>query len=122
MDTKKILLIEDDDLLSELYYDLLIKEGYSVTLARDGLKGLDKMKQGGWDLVLSDMILPGLSGLQIVKNALQDSQSKPYKHLVFMTNMYNDSQEKEALSLGEAYLVKVQLNPDTFLQEVKKHL
>jgi CheY-like chemotaxis protein len=122
MENKKILLIEDDDFLRELYMDLLTKEGYSVEQAPDGIKGLEKVKKGGWDLVLVDMIMPGMSGLELVKSIANESQVKPYKHLVFLTNLYNDDQKNEALSLGEAYLVKIQLTPDTFLQEVKKYL
>lgn len=122
MDKKKILLIEDDDFLRELYIDLLTGEGYSVESAQDGTRGLEKIKRGGWDLVLVDMILPGMSGLELVKSTATNASIKLYKHLVFLTNMYNDSQEKEALTMADAYLVKILLTPDTFIKEVKKYI
>jgi CheY-like chemotaxis protein len=123
MDQKKILLIEDDDFLRELYLDILTREGYSVEFAEDGTHGLEKFKKGGWDLILSDMVLPEMSGLEIARTALKEvTDRKLYNHLVFMTNMYNDAQEKEALTIGEAYMIKIQLTPDTFLNEVKKHI
>lgn len=122
MENKKILLIEDDEFLRQLYTDILISGGYTVTSAADGNKGLEKLLGGGWDLVLLDMILPGMSGLELAKHALTSQQAKPFKHLVFLTNMYSDDQQKEAMALGDAYLIKIQLTPENFLEQVKKFL
>lgn len=66
MNNKRILLVEDDALLQKLYSDLLTGEQFFVETASDGLTAYEKMKQGGWDLVLLDILLPELDGIEIV--------------------------------------------------------
>jgi DNA-binding response OmpR family regulator len=61
----KILLIEDDPLVSRLYIRTLSIEGYSVDLAVDGQVGLEKLLAGGYDLVLLDIMLPKKDGMEI---------------------------------------------------------
>jgi len=122
MEKKKILLIEDDESLRELYEELLKNAGYQIDSAEDGTIGLNKLQLGGWDLVLSDMILPGISGLELIRRAKKESSIPPAKKIVFLSNMYTEDQEKEALELGDGYWVKVQLTPENFLDNVKKYL
>src|SRR3990167_3844125 len=115
---KKILIIEDDQFLRDFYQELLIAEGYQVEVAPDGEIALAKLSQGGWDLVLLDIMLPKKDGLQI----LQDIKDRPpacaVGPIVVLTNLGHDTVINKAFVLGAGgYLIKSALNPDEVLKE-----
>lgn len=122
MQPAKILVVEDDLLLRELYTDTLKDEGYNVDCAADGEEGLSKIKTGGWDLVLLDIILPKLDGLEIMRRVKSDDGQKPSKSIVFLTNLDKDEEIKEALMLGDGYLIKSQITPGDLSDEIKLYL
>ena len=121
MNPAKILIVEDDQLLRDLYVENLKGEGYIVDTAVDGEEGLLKIK-GGWDLVLLDIILPKIDGLEVMRQfkKLNTSLKKPI--ILFLTNLDKDSEIKEALNLGDGYLIKSQLTPDDLLREIRSYL
>lgn len=119
---KKILVAEDDEFLRELYSDILRTEGYQVTSAVDGEDALQKFSQGGWDLVLMDIIMPKLSGLDVVKKASENPQAKFAKSIVFLTNLDKGEEIKEALMHGNGYLIKSQITPGDLVKEVQLYL
>ena len=122
-DLQKILVIEDDQFLRELYEELLKGEGYEVDLAEDGEKGLNKFLDGGYDLVLLDIMLPKVDGLEILRKAQDNKPKKENGSIVLLTNLGQDSIIKEGFSLGASgYLVKSAMNPDQVLNEVKVFL
>lgn len=120
---KKILIAEDDELLRELYSEVLKSEGYDITTAIDGEDALQKFIQGGWDLVLLDIIMPKLSGLDVVKKSKEQPQPlAPNKCVVFLTNLDKGEEIKEALLLGNGYLIKSQITPGDLVKEAKLYL
>lgn len=120
---KKILVAEDDEFLRELYADILKTEGFSVETAVDGEDALQKFTQGGWDLVLLDIIMPKLSGLDVIKKAKEmPSPQNPNKSVVFLTNLDKGEEIKEALLLGNGYLIKSQITPGDLVKEVNLYL
>ncbi|MCL4386992.1 response regulator [Patescibacteria group bacterium] len=119
---KKILVVEDDLYLRELYQEILTKAGYMVETAADGEEGFNKVKKGGWDLVLMDIILPKMNGLEILRKAKTEIIENPNKAIVFLTNLDNPDQMKEALLLGDAYLIKSQVTPGNLLDAIKKYI
>lgn len=124
-ETKKILVVEDDTFLREIYTEILTKNGYIVEAAEDGQKGYDKIIKGDWDLVLLDIIMPIMSGVDVMKKLQSEpnfDSSKYYKKLVFLTNLDNDAEIKEALKFSDGYLIKSQLTPGDVLSEVKLYL
>lgn len=123
MNPAKILVVEDDALLREVYVETLTGQGYSVETAVDGKEGLLKMQSGGWDLVLLDIILPEINGIDIMKRLKNtQSMSTPNKKVIFLTNIDTAGVFKEALSLGNGYLIKSQLTPGDLIREVKLYL
>ena len=68
--TKKsrILVVEDETFLRDLYVEILADEGYEVDTAADGAEGLKKIQMGGYDLILLDIVLPKMDGIEILKN------------------------------------------------------
>lgn len=120
---QKILVVEDDEFLRELYDELLKGENYVVTLAVDGEEGLNLMSEGGYDLVLLDIMLPKMDGLEILRH-IRDKQPKLKNGpVVLLTNLGQDSIIKEGFALGASgYLIKSAMNPDQVLSEVKVFL
>ena len=120
---KKILIAEDDQLLREMYSDVLKAEGYTVEVAIDGEEAFSKISQGGWDLVLLDIIMPKLSGLDVMRKVTQTQQATPLsKSIVFLTNLDKGEEIKQALLLGNGYLIKSQITPGDLVNEVKLYL
>lgn len=118
----RILIVEDDDFLREVYVETLTDEGYTIDMAIDGEEGMQKIKQGGYDLVLLDIILPKIDGLNVVKKIRNEGLQPNNKRLVFLTNLDKDEEIKEALALGDGYLIKSQLTPGDLIREVKLFL
>lgn len=119
---KKILICEDDQLLREMYSDVLSAEGYNVTVAIDGEDAYQKISQGGWDLVLLDIIMPKLSGLDVMKKISTTPPANPNKSIIFLTNLDKGEEIKQALLLGNGYLIKSQITPGDLVNEVKLYL
>ena len=120
---QKILVVEDDQFLRELYDELLKEEGYEITLAEDGEKGLAQIQKGGFDLVLLDIMLPKIDGLEILRRVKNKPPEKQNGSTVLLTNLGQDSIIKEGFSLGASgYLIKSAMNPDQVLSEVKVFL
>lgn len=123
MDSKaRILVVEDDDFLREVYVETLTDEGYTIDSAIDGEEGMQKIIIGGYDLVLLDIIMPKMNGLQVVKKIKSDGLRPNNKKLIFLTNLDKDEEIKEALALGDGYLIKSQLTPGDLIREVKLNL
>ena len=62
-----ILVIEDDSSIQELIVEFLSSEGYHVESANDGLEGIQKFKQGNYDLIILDIMMPNLDGYSVCK-------------------------------------------------------
>ena len=120
---KRILIIDDDLYLRDLYEEVLKNAGYEVDTAIDGEEGIEKIKQDGYDLILLDMMLPKIDGLGILT---QLSQTQPHPKngpIILLTNLGHEPVLQEALQKGAvAYLIKADITPDQLLNEVKKHL
>mgnify|MGYP001572942379 FL=1 len=122
MNGEKILIVEDDLFLRELYIDTLKGEGYAVEEAADGEEALSKIKLGGYDLVLLDIILPKIDGLTIMRRIKSAPPQNPNKCVIFLTNLDKNEEIKEAMQLGNGYLIKSQITPGALIEKVKGFL
>jgi CheY-like chemotaxis protein len=122
MEENKILVVEDDLFLRELYADILSGEGYKVETAQDGAEALGKMKTGGYNLVLLDIIMPKMDGISVMKQMQETPPQIPNKCVVFLTNLDKDEEIKTALQLGNGYLIKSQITPGSLIDQVKIYL
>ncbi|OGY23826.1 MAG: hypothetical protein A2Y57_03580 [Candidatus Woykebacteria bacterium RBG_13_40_7b] len=119
----RILIVEDDQFLRDLYKELLVEEGYEIDLAEDGEVGLAKVLEGGYDLVLLDIMLPKKDGLDILRESRQKKPAKENGPVVLLTNLGQEQIIKEGFTLGASgYLIKSSLTPDQVLHEVKVFL
>lgn len=119
----RILVVEDDQFLRDLYNELLTEEGYTVELAGDGEEGHMKASAGGFDLVLLDIMLPKIDGLEVLRR-LKNTPPKVHNGpVVLLTNLGQDAIIKEGFSLGATgYIIKSAMTPDQVLNEVKVFL
>lgn len=118
----KILVVEDDAFLREIYTEILTQDKHVVEVAEDGEVGFNKMKQGGYDLVLLDLILPKMNGIDIMNKLKTDAPLTPNKCVVCLTNQDREENIKQALQMGDGYLIKSQITPGDLLKEVKLYL
>lgn len=121
---QKILVVDDDPTLRELYDEVLKTAGYSVEFAVDGVEGLQKIRTGGYDLVLLDVMMPRLDGLGLLTK-LQTETPKPAKPpvIIVWTNLSHDPAIKEALRKGATnVLIKADLAPNQVVAMVQKYL
>lgn len=118
MDKSKILIVEDDEFLREVYTETLTDEGYLVEIAVDGEDAMQKIKLGGYKLILLDIILPKIHGLDLVRKLKSENLLPDKTPIIFLTNLDKDEEIKQALQLGDAYLIKSQLTPGDLIREV----
>lgn len=119
---KKILLVEDEPILSNLLRQRLEKENFQVTLARDGSEAIKSLKQEKPDLILMDIILPKISGFEVMEAMKSDPtlQSAP---VVVISNLGQESDVERGQSLGAVgYFVKAQLSVEDLVSKVKEFL
>lgn len=120
---QKILIVEDDQFLRDLYHELLADEGFQIDTAVDGEEGLRKIMTGGYDLILLDIMLPKKDGLDVLRTLKNQQPTTANGGIVVLTNLGQDTVIKEALSLGASgYLIKSALTPDQVLHEVRTFL
>ncbi len=120
--TKKILLIEDEDFIRELYVRQLTKAGFQIKSAVDGQTGLNMLTAEPFDLLLLDIMLPGINGLQLLRTFKTQNPNSPMI-TILLTNLGQEAVIKEGFELGaQAYLIKASYTPDQVVTEVKNAL
>lgn len=119
---KKILIIEDDKFLRELIAQKLSKEGFEISEAVDGEKGLTKIKEGGPDLILLDLILPGIDGFEVLSKAKSDPKLSSIP-VIILSNLGQKDEIEKGLKLGAVdYLVKAHFTLGEIIEKIKKSL
>lgn len=119
----KILIVDDDLYLRELYEEVLKNEGYDVDIAKDGKEGFEKITTNSYNLILLDVMLPQLDGLGILTKLKESQSPVPLNSIILLTNLTHDPAIKEALKMGvHSCLTKAEMTPDQFLAKVKEAL
>ncbi|MBI4137617.1 response regulator [Candidatus Roizmanbacteria bacterium] len=124
-ETKKqrILVVEDETFLRDLYVEILMDEGYEVDSAADGDEGLKKIQQGGYDLILLDIVLPKMDGIEILKTIKANPPQNKNGAIVMLTNLGQEAVISEGVSLGvRGHIIKSDYTPDKLISEVKQLL
>ncbi len=119
---KKILLVEDEDSIRDLYVRQISKAGLDVKSVADGKTGLAALKKDDYDLLLLDIMLPGMNGLQVLREFKKHNPDSKMK-VILLTNLGQEEVIKEGFSMGaNAYLIKSSYTPDQIVEEVKNAL
>jgi CheY-like chemotaxis protein len=121
---KKILLVEDEDIMIDLLQRKLSKEGYEVSVARDGEEGLKKMREMDPkpDLILLDIIMPKMGGFEVMEEMAKDEKLKNIPVIV-ISNSGQPVELDRAKKLGaKDWLIKTEFDPKEVLEKVKKQI
>ena len=120
---KRILIIEDDLDTRDLYKEVLEEEGFNVETAEDGETGLKKAMEGGYNLILLDLMMYKVGGLTFLSQLKTTPPKLKNGNILLLTNLEQDSILKEGLSLGAAtYIVKSNMNPGQVVEKVKQFI
>lgn len=115
----RVLLVEDEEFIRDLFKRQLDLSGFTTDAFGSGQDGLAALTKNAYDLVLLDIMLPDVNGLQILQNIRQNPATKNLV-VVLLTNLGQDSVIKQGFELGaDGYLVKAAYTPDQIVQEVK---
>jgi len=118
----KILLIEDEEAIINMYKLRFNKEGFQIEVARNGAWGLKLAKQKKFDIILLDMVMPAMSGYEAIKVLKSDNNTKDVP-VIILSNSAQDGDIKKAKKLGAAAcLLKSMITPAKLVSEVKKLL
>lgn len=117
---KKILIIEDDKILADMYAVKFEKEGYEVVETQSGTEGLNLAKTINPDVVLLDVILPEMDGFAILIELKKEKNTKKIP-IILLTNLGQQVDIKKGKSLGATdYLTKSNITPSEVIQRIKK--
>lgn len=123
MEKIKILLVEDDTFTRELYEEVLKDAGYDVDSAKDGEEGLGKIRKGTYALILLDVMMPKIDGLEVLRSLKNNPPEIQNGPIILLSNLTHDPVIKMAQSLGaKANLVKSDINPGELLEKIKLYL
>lgn len=118
----KILVVEDDELIARMYEKIFGFDGYQVELAADGEEGLKKIQEVKPTLVLLDIMMPKMNGLQVLDKIKADPNTKNIP-VVMLTNLDGEKDAETALSKGAVkYIVKSNYDPKQISDMVKEIL
>jgi len=116
---KTILIVEDDKFLRELIAQKLTKEGYEVSEAIDGEEGIKKIQEEKPNLVLLDLILPGIDGFEVLSKMKED-QALVQIPVIILSNLGQKEDVEKGLKLGAVdYLIKAHFTPGEILDKIK---
>lgn len=120
----KVLCIEDEFFISELYDRALRKVGYDVTNALNGLDGLALAQTDRYDIILLDLMVPGITGMEIL-HELKNIKKTPTLHskIIITTNLVQDDDARQQIeSQADGYIIKADITPKElvgFLQKLQ---
>ncbi len=118
--SNKILIVEDDKFLRELLSKKLSEEHYKVVVAVDGSDALKKISEDEPGLILLDLILPGMSGFDVLEELKRNNKRIP---VIVLSNLGQKEEIEKGLKLGAVdYLIKAHFTPDEIITKIKKYL
>lgn len=118
---KKVLIVEDDEMISSMYKTKLEQLGYLVVLAANGVDGLELAKAENPDLILLDIIMPQLDGFSVLQQLKGDENMRNIP-VIMLTNLGTDEDKEKGRIFGaDGYLVKSNLTPTQVGEEIEKY-
>jgi len=120
MESKKILIIEDEETLQKALTEYITAEKFEVTSALDGEKGLQMAKEQSPDLILLDIILPKMDGFKVLEEIKKDPKTKNIP-VILLTNLESPEDIQKAFEKGATtYLVKSDFKLEEVVEKIKE--
>lgn len=108
---KKILCIEDENFISELYTRALRQAGYDVTTMLSGEDGLRAAQSNEYDVILLDLMIPGITGFEVLRRLRQENPDLKAK-IIITTNLDQEHESRVELEkMADGYLIKAEFTP-----------
>jgi len=111
---RSVLCIEDERFISELYTRALKKAGYAVTVEADGVKALAAAQTNQYDIILLDLMVPNLTGIEILRALRDPARVPPLRSKIIITTNLEQREDVRAdiEKQADGYLVKAELTPN----------
>lgn len=119
---KKILVVEDDPMISSMYKTKFESDGFDVLTADNGVKGFELAKKEKPDIIMLDVILPQLDGFSVLDNIKKDKAVKNIP-VIMLTNLGTEEDKAKGKKIGALdYFVKASLTPGQVSAKIKQYL
>ena len=119
---KKLLLVEDDNDIRHIYVQAFKASGYDVDFAVDGAEALDKVKEQQFDVILLDVILPKINGIDVLKQCRVDFSTAKSTPIFLLTNMGQQDILNQAKRLGvNGCFIKAMYRPSDLVEKVDEY-
>lgn len=116
---RKILCIEDERFIGELYQRALTKAGYEVQVESDGQKGLEAAETNRFDIILLDLMIPSLAGIDVLKQ-LRGPDKQIKAKIIIATNLEQREEIKNAIEKqADGYIIKADVTPRELVEFLK---
>ena len=114
---RKVLIIEDEHFITELYVRALTRAGYEVTVEADGQKGLEIASSDQFDIILLDLMIPTITGIEVLRHLRGKDAPKLKAKIIITTNLEQREEIRADIeSQADAYLVKAEITPKELVQ------
>lgn len=118
-ETKNILLVEDDAAIVDIYTIALKKAGFAVDTAGSGQEALKKVGAGSFDLLILDLVLPDMNGMDVLKE-MKKNEALKNMPVFIMTNQELSAEPSEVKP--DQYIIKAHITPTQLVELIKKQL
>jgi len=109
---RKVLIIEDEHFISELYVRALTRAGYEASVELDGQKGLELAKTNQYDIILLDLMIPTITGIEVLRQLRGPGAPKLKAKIIITTNLEQREELRADIEAqADAYLVKAEITP-----------
>jgi len=119
---RKILIAEDDFFIRDIYIKVFSLSGYDVKVAVDGVDAFEKIKAEHYDMVLLDIMMPRMTGIDVLKNVRSLNTPTKSIPIFIITNLGQQNVIEEAFKLGmDGYILKSQVSPQQIVDEINNY-
>lgn len=118
---KRILIIEDEQVFVEMFSKRLADEGYTVIIKENGLAGMEEAVGNQYDLIITDAVLPGMMGADIIKK-LREETSTQTTPIILLSASLDEEQFREASIGATKAFLKTQITPSELVYEINEML
>jgi CheY-like chemotaxis protein len=116
---RKILIAEDDFFIRDIYSKVFSLSGYEVQVAVDGMDAFEKIKAQQYDMILLDIMMPRMTGIDVLKNVRALTIPAKSTPIFIITNLGQQNVIEQAFKLGmDGYILKSQVSPQQIVDEI----